>query len=319
MNPKKILVMRNDRIGDLILSSCVFRELKKIYPESKITAVVSNSNRAIIENNKNIDEIIVTQYGRSFLKNFKKNLPILRKIKKEKFDVAIDLRGDIVNSLVLKYIKAKVKIGLYYGFFSKLLLDYSHTRNSGKHESVNMVELLNNGLGLKIKDNMPQIVTNSNDEKELQDFISKHKLKKFFCVSPECNQPNMDWPLEEFDKVIKLMMKKYPKNKIILVGLSDKLDWLANRNPGSIILKGANLRMVYLLFKKSELMLGLDTGTTHLAWAGNSNLLTILMPISENVLEHTKPLGKNSRWVTGKGKKITSEIVFKEIGKIVSS
>ena len=59
MNPKKILVIRNDHIGDLILSSCVFRELRIAFPKERICVVASNSNNAIIEKNEQIDEIFI--------------------------------------------------------------------------------------------------------------------------------------------------------------------------------------------------------------------------------------------------------------------
>lgn len=318
MHPKKIVVVRNDHIGDLILSSCVFRELKTAYPKAKITAVVSDSNRPLIEKNKYIKEIVVMKYGKSFFKKFHKNLPLLLKLRKEKFDLGIDLRGDIVNSFILFFIGAKYKIGLYIGFLSNIFLDFLWRRDSSKHESVNMMEMINNALNLNIKNNLPLIETDKNDKKELDEFILKNKLNRFICISPEANQPFMQWPLEEFDKVIKFLMKEHKDHKIILTGVDDiKLDWLSKRNPGIINLRRANLRMVYLLFKKSDLVLGLDTGTTHLAWAGGSKLIAVLMPISERVLEHTKPLGKNSRWVTGNGKTVKADKVIEEIKKVL--
>ena len=318
MHPKKIVIIRNDHIGDLILSSCVFRELKMVYPKAKITAVVSDSNRPLIEKNRYIKEIVVIKYGRSFFKKFNKNLPLLLKLRKERFDLGIDLRGDIVNSFILFFIGAKYKIGLYRGFLSNILLNFIWRRDSNKHESVNMIEMINKALNLNIKNNLPLIETDKNDKKELNEFILKNKLKKFICISPEANQPFMQWPLKEFDKIIKFLKKEYRDYKIILTGVDDvKLDWLSKRNPGIINLRRANLRMVYLLFKKSNLVLGLDTGTTHLAWAGDSKLIAVLMPISERVLEHTKPLGKNSRWVTGNGKIVKADRVIKEIRKVL--
>lgn len=317
-NPEKILVIRNDHIGDLVLSTSVFRELRKKYPQSRIVAVVSNSNKSLIEKNKDINEFIVINHGRDFFKNFFKNLPNLRKIRKENFNIGIDLRGDFVNSLLMFITKIKYKLSFYQGPLSNIFLNFKHKRDGNKHESFNMLDIINNGLNMSLKDNWPDISTDSSDKKELDEFISKNNLKKFVCISPESNQPNMQWSLEEFDKVIKFIKNNYKDYKIVLLGVdNEKLDYLSERNPGIINLRKANLRMVYLLFKKSNLVVSLDTGTMHLAWAGNSNLLCILMPVSEPTINHTMPLGKNSRHITGEGQIPKAERVNEEIERIL--
>jgi len=51
----KILIIQNDNIGEVVLSTAVFREIKKNIPGCKITLIASKTNRSIIEKNKNID------------------------------------------------------------------------------------------------------------------------------------------------------------------------------------------------------------------------------------------------------------------------
>jgi len=56
---KKILIIRNDKIGDLITTTSVFREIKKKIPKSEITVIVSKENKQVIEKNKYVDKLIV--------------------------------------------------------------------------------------------------------------------------------------------------------------------------------------------------------------------------------------------------------------------
>ena len=319
MEINKILVIRNDRIGDLVFASCVFRELRKKYPNARIVAGVSKSNKALVEKNPDIDKTIVADFGRDFLKNFKKNLPALREIKKENFDVGIDLRGDIITAFFLMFSTGiKYRIGFNRGLWAKILYNYTQKRDTTKHECFNMLDIVNKGLGLDFKNYMPEIKVSEEDKEEADKFISKNKLKKFICISPEAKSDLRQWPLEDFDKIIKHLRKVHPKQKIILVGIDeDKINWLAERNPGVIKLIKANLRMVYVLFQKSSLVVSLDTGTTHIAWPGNSKLITIFMKVGELALEHTKPLGENSVGIVGGGKKVEPWKVIEAIERFL--
>ena len=98
---KKILVIKNDNIGDLVLSTCVFRGLKKTYPNSEITAVVSKTNRQIIEKNPYVTNILELPMPKKKINTFFNYYKIYKKIKGEKFDIGIDLRGSTLNGFLL--------------------------------------------------------------------------------------------------------------------------------------------------------------------------------------------------------------------------
>ena len=55
---KSILFLRYDgKIGDMIVNSLMFREIKKVYPDIKIGVVARGAAIDIIKNNPNVDEI----------------------------------------------------------------------------------------------------------------------------------------------------------------------------------------------------------------------------------------------------------------------
>jgi heptosyltransferase-2/heptosyltransferase-3 len=318
-NPKKILVIKNDHIGDLIFHSGIFRELKKAYPQAKITAIASKVNKPLIEKNKNIDKILIVPFGKRFFKEFYKYPFILKKIRKEKFDMGLDLREHLINTFFLLYLgNVKYKLGFYKGFFSKLLLNYSEVKEITKNEGENMLNLLNNGLGLNATNKWPEIIVTDDDIKEADDFIKKNKLKKFICIVPDSTTPVRQWPLEEFDKVIKSLKKDYPKYQIVLSGVDElKMNWLIERNPELIKLGKVNIRMIYPLFQKSALIISLDTGTAHIAWAGKSKLIVLLLKASVPERKNVEALGKNSRTILEGDKKIKAEEVMRVVKSVL--
>ena len=114
-NPKKILFLRNDHIGDMAYSTQVFREVKKHFPKAKIGVVATSNNRQLIEKDPYVDEILeIDLFWRRGLKGFLDYLKILRKIKKEKFDVGIDLRKSKLNIFFFLWVpKIKSRVGFY--------------------------------------------------------------------------------------------------------------------------------------------------------------------------------------------------------------
>ena len=88
-NASKVVFFRYDRIGDMIITTPVFRELKIAAPQVKIIVLASKTNQEVLRNNPYVDEIIT---------NFKNNLLgdffSLLKLRLQKIDVCIEFDRD---------------------------------------------------------------------------------------------------------------------------------------------------------------------------------------------------------------------------------
>lgn len=104
-NPKKILFIRNDHIGDMVYSTQIFREIKKEFPGVKIAVLATSSNKDIIEKDKNVDKIIEGDlFWRRGWKGFLDYFKILKEIKGENFDAGIDLRKSKLNMFFFLFV-----------------------------------------------------------------------------------------------------------------------------------------------------------------------------------------------------------------------
>ncbi|MGP2657899.1 glycosyltransferase family 9 protein [Malaciobacter sp. WC5094] len=116
----KILLVRNDNIGDLICTTPSIEALRKKYPSAQIDIVVNSYNFEAINNNKFVDKIYCytkPKHKKGFLEKLKAGigkLKILIDIKKEKYDAVIVLRSDYSKSAELfsKITNAKYKVGV---------------------------------------------------------------------------------------------------------------------------------------------------------------------------------------------------------------
>jgi len=107
---KKILFLRYDRIGDMIITTPVFRELKQAYPNIEISVLASNTNKDILLNNPYIDKVY-TNHKNEFINDFS----TLFNLRKENFDLCVEFDHSVIPHAILrlKIINPKKIISVY--------------------------------------------------------------------------------------------------------------------------------------------------------------------------------------------------------------
>jgi len=132
----KVLILKYDRIGDMIVTTPIFRELKNAYPNVSISVLASTENKDVIRYNPYIDNIY-TNYKNSILYD----LPTLLKLRKKQFDVCIELEHSVIPHAIfrLKIINPKKIISIHkdgrYGVKGSelLLYDYFTEKDTKNH------------------------------------------------------------------------------------------------------------------------------------------------------------------------------------------
>ena len=79
--PTSVLVVRTDRIGDLLLTTPVFRALKEAFPSVRVGALVRPETAPLLEQNPDVDEIVL-----------ERNQPLselVEEIRRRTFDAAV--------------------------------------------------------------------------------------------------------------------------------------------------------------------------------------------------------------------------------------
>ena len=106
----KVLILKYDRIGDMVVTTPIFRELKNVYPNVSISVLASAENKDVIRYNPYIDNIY-TNYKNSILND----LPTLLKLRKKQFDVCIELEHSVIPHAIfrLKIINPKKIISIH--------------------------------------------------------------------------------------------------------------------------------------------------------------------------------------------------------------
>jgi ADP-heptose:LPS heptosyltransferase len=103
-----ILILRQDRLGDVLMSTFFLAALRERYPKSRIAVLLGKNNEQVIPLLPYPCETFI------YRKNIFADLRMLRQIRHIHFDVAIDMtdKASVTSSILLSQIGAKINVGI---------------------------------------------------------------------------------------------------------------------------------------------------------------------------------------------------------------
>ncbi|MGB6268641.1 MAG: glycosyltransferase family 9 protein, partial [Olleya sp.] len=122
---KKILVIQNKRIGDVLIASVIAQNMKTVYPESQIDYLVYDYTVGVIENNPNIDTIIAV--NEKELKQFNHMQRLINRIKKNNYDIIFDPYSKLQSRMICYFSGAGMRIGFQKRGKNPWFKFYTHT------------------------------------------------------------------------------------------------------------------------------------------------------------------------------------------------
>jgi len=228
---KKVLFLRYDRIGDMIISTPVFRELKKNIPEIEISILSSKDNYEVVRYNKYIDKIFFNHK-----KNLLSDIPTLLKLRKEKYDLCIEFDHSVIPHTIfrLKLINSRYVISPYkdgrYGVLGNemQLYDLFSSFDRNIHARDNWLNLLS-VLKVEIHSRNYEIFTNDEHSKKAKKFIQNISSTHLIGFNLEGAVKGKKIPVDDLYFFSKKIENDYPGAIIIPFCHPSKFDLLKNQ------------------------------------------------------------------------------------------
>ena len=275
---KSILFLRYDgKIGDMIVNSLMFREIKKVYPDIRIGVIARGAAIDIIKDNPNVDKIY------EYYKDRKKIKDLALKIKEEKYDLLIDFSEMLrVNQMMLiNLCGARINIGLdrkdwkLFDLSIESGKDFKWTEHITNRYLAYLIK-----IGLKKESINISYDIYLKDEIKYEDFFNKIKENKKLILNPYGASKHKSFNIETLENII-----TYLKDKdiaIILVYFGDKykeLEFLEKKYKSVYIPKKIeSILNTAILIKKSDYVISPDTSIVHIASAFNKKMITVYPP-----------------------------------------
>lgn len=294
---EKFLIVRTDRIGDVILSSPVLEALKKKYPESRVSMLVSPYTKDLLQNNPWVDEVITDNDS-----GFKASFELIKMVRQKEFDVVVLLRPTMRLTFLLYFSGIKVRIGSGYRAYQFLFnyKIYQHRKTIKKHELEYNLDMLT-PLGVNSEKILPKIYLSPEEEnysRQIYEGLNIRKNDLKIVIHPGSGGSSLNYPLERFavlaDKLIKELSAK-----IILTGnkkesaQSEKMKNLMKYQPFDLAGK-TELRQLCSLLKGADLLISNSTGPMHIATAVGTPVVALFSPLQVASPKRWGPYGEGN-------------------------
>ena len=277
-NIKSILFLRYDgKIGDMIVNSLMFREIKKVYPDIKIGLIARGAAIDIVKDNPNVDKIY------EYHKDRKKIKELALKIREEKYDLLIDFSEMLrVNQMMLiNLCGARFNLGLDRNNWSLFDLSVESDKDFkwGEHITKRYLAYLLK-LGLKSEEINLSYDIYIKDNSKYTEFLNKIKESKRLVLNPYGASKHKSFSIDTLENIITFLKDK--DIAIILVYFGDKfkeLETLEKKYTNVYIPKSiTNILDTALLIKESDFVISPDTSIVHIASTFNKNIIAVYPP-----------------------------------------
>ena len=290
-NIRKILILRMDGLGDLVLSSAAIREIRRGFPNAEITLAVGSWNEEIAKCIPCYDNLIVHDcFLFSFFRGnrkirFKEELNFIKRLKQSNYDLGIDLRGDLLSIIPLFLSGARFRFAKDTrggGFLLTHVVKWN--RRCIKHEKDKTLRYVE-ALGISVANEDLELHIQKKNIEYVESYLWKKGVKQFdllVTIAPCALYYWRSWRPERFAQVVLRIANDY-KCKVVLVGtrgdrgILDEINELADRK--TINSAGdLTLTQVVALIRKSTVFIGNDSGLTHIAAAVKTPMIQLFGP-----------------------------------------
>ncbi len=292
---RTILVIKIDRIGDIVVSLPGLKALREAFPEARISILVKEGRDKLLNGIPWIDEVI----------SYDGFIRAARYLKQFKFDLAIDLLMEytIKTALLAYVISRKYSVGFDIegrGCFFNLK---SKPSPENKHMSQHILDLVIKISGLSPKTAMSKIFylkipILEENRRCIEPFLSENGVQKqdlLIGIHPGGNYPSQRWPIERFSRIINNIIERY-QAKVVIMGdakdmaIIEKAMKLVKRK-GVITAIGLPLDKLATLISMTDLLICNNSGLLHMGCALDVPTISTMGPTDPHLW---RPMGEKN-------------------------
>jgi ADP-heptose:LPS heptosyltransferase len=178
---KKILIIQQKRIGDVLTTTILANNLKEKFPDAEIDYMCYANCVDVLKNNPSISNIIVLE--EKVRKNYISLFQFIFKIRAKKYEVVIDAYSKLETNLITFFSGAKYKISYKKGY-SNIFYNHNIERLKNGTQSeiglaiINRLRLLKPLIKEEITNYKPKIFLTKNEIDKAQVLLASYPLKK---------------------------------------------------------------------------------------------------------------------------------------------
>ncbi|MDR3071678.1 MAG: hypothetical protein LBU29_03715 [Endomicrobium sp.] len=273
---KSILFFRDDdKIGDMTVSTLLFREIKKKYPNIDIVVVCGTNSKEIIKYNKNVDQIY--EIGN----NFFTDILIFIKLRRQKITLGIDFYTFNLrfrHLLMLRLISSEILIGFHKNSYNiydlSIDVDFFSTHISKKYEYLLKV------LKIETPDLKYDIVLSPKEKNQAVEFVNKCNAKYRIILNPFAASKHRSFDFTKLKRLVKILEDKADCCLFVLCPVRSKKKMKFLETEKTVLVSFKSVLEVAALIKYSSAVITPDTSIVHIASAFQKKTVALYLDYS---------------------------------------
>ena len=279
----KIAIVKLSALGDIVHAMVVLQFIKESMPHCRIDWIVEERFVEVLEGNPHIHTILPVNL--KAIKKDKKQLltqiSLVKKYAKNNYDLVIDAQG-LIKSAITATLLGKRRAGFSKKSIREGLASYLYTEKTEIAYDANTIDrntkVIASPLGMHISTEMilrkaPFLFYKKTDR--FDTYLNKTKKNILFIIGSTWESRN--YPKEKFAEIANALKE----NVLIVWGNEEekqRAEWIVEHSKFAKKLPKTTLSQLKEIISYMDLVIGNDTGPTHMAWGLNIPSITIFGP-----------------------------------------
>ncbi len=278
MRPRNVLIIKLSALGDVAMATPVIKAVKNACPDARLSWLVEEASRGIVEGNPLLDEVLIWRKD-EWVRLMRKARPFalaseitsfIGELRRRRFDAVYDLQGFLKSAIWARLSGARERVGLDSKEGSRVLM----TRvipwdRSEKRISAQYLQFVR-GLGIEPGRFEMDIAIGEKEERFAADFRETTAEGRYAALCPFSSKPQKEWIYGRWAGLSSRLIPEHGLRPVMLGGPGDVE--AAQRMASSDIINmvgKTTVKQTAALIKRASLLIGGDTGLTHMGIAFN--------------------------------------------------
>jgi lipopolysaccharide heptosyltransferase II len=296
-SPRRILLIRNDRVGDLVLTLPAIELLRQHFPEAHLAALVSPYAGPLLAGHPAIDELLYDEPAQSAWQ-------LSRRLRKQRFDTALVINTNTRNCLAVRLARIRRRVCWGYkpiGWLSSTHPVKLHRNRPPIHEAAFALAFVRQlGAPLPAEMPLPRLPIDSAARERIVERIACELGTDgpLFGVHPGNKNSAYNWPAAHYAQLVgrlaehgRVMITGGPDERALLETVGHNVSAVHRQRVG-IYCDLSLAELTAALAQQSTLVVS-STGPMHLAAAVGTPVVALFSPHPAHVPAKWAPLGQH--------------------------
>ncbi|MCC7418264.1 MAG: glycosyltransferase family 9 protein [Acidobacteria bacterium] len=286
--PHRILLVRLGALGDVVHAIPVAAALRRALPSARIDWLVSAKHREVLDLVPAIDQRLAIN-DRAGASGGRTLLQAIAGLRRERYDVAIDLQGLIKSAALARLSGATRVIGFASPFVREPLARWFYTEahdpgTGGVHDRGEGRHIVEINLGILEALGIPRgpiVFPLAPIDSAAARSVRERTGGRYALLNPGAAWPNKRWPPERFAAVARALRARHALASTVLWGPAEETlarEVVAASEGAAALAPRTSIADLVALARGAALMVSGDTGPTHLAAAVGTPIVALFGP-----------------------------------------